>query len=270
MANDHSILRAWHDLIVYEETAERRIEFDCPSLVEPPQITVPAAELWAAKVPAWAADRRDLIVQRLRVPNALVFERGITQTSVQSPDGTFRVDMISEPDDRAAPWETTRVVNLPGEHVVLDLPLYAATSYELKFASPGVVVLPLTGRYGAKHLIWLHVVNETFASLPDGPEKPLPEILALLQLTVPKAQLWYARTEKRAPFRRVYRVLEIVGCLIFVLGGIFMAFTAQATKDRWIGAAGALFFGFCGWASWSSENYSPARSRQYTDHEMDR
>jgi hypothetical protein len=46
---------AWPDFMVYEEEGEgegRSIQFDCRSLDEPPQISVPAARRWNTRMPA--------------------------------------------------------------------------------------------------------------------------------------------------------------------------------------------------------------------------
>jgi len=64
----HRIYGAAHDLLVYDEGEERRIEFSCPANLEPPQVSLPARQHWAAHLPDRARARRTLQPQDNMVP----------------------------------------------------------------------------------------------------------------------------------------------------------------------------------------------------------
>jgi len=241
--SQYRILSAWHDVLVYSEDEGggegRKIEFSCPSLVEPPQVNVPAPAHWAAQVPAWARERRALIVERLRASGATVHERDGDLTIVQSPDGSLRVESLVVPDDRAAAWESTRVIALPGGQVLANLTLHAVTG-AITFPAPGSVDLSLHGRYGSKHRLRINTIAQSFV-LDAQPEQPLANLEPLLY-PPERGELSPAVT---ASANWLVQGGSALGSLVFVAGGVWMAFGAATTKDRLIGAACALFFGVC-------------------------
>jgi hypothetical protein len=238
--NDFHIQRAWHDLLVYDEGEGRRIEFTCPSLGEPPRVHVPADATWAQRMPVWANGRRQIIVGRLRASGAIVYEQDRELTSVRSPDGTFRVECISQFDERAPAWERTRVVAMPGEQVLMHLPLHGVSG-EIQFPQNGVVELPLLSRYGPKHQLRVNVSAGTFV-LDVEAEQPLELLQARLDLDSPP-QLPYARTKRSNRQQKFNDAALAVGCFLFVVGGIWMACAGKTTKDRWIGFMSTMFFG---------------------------
>lgn len=244
----YSILPAWHDVLVYTEhdgpegKDGRRIEFSSPSLVDPPQVRVPDAAQWRAQMPAWAHERRALILERLRQGGCSVHERDGDASIVQSPDGAFRVVSLLEPDDRAAPWETTDIVAQPGGAVVLHLTLYAATA--VRFPAPGSVELSLQGRYGARHQLRVNVVART-AVLDAGPEQSLEKLAVLLYPPAPGTAPAVLSASAHG-LQQIGSVLMMLASLVFVIGGAWMALTAPLPKDRWAGVAGVVFFGLCG------------------------
>ena len=244
----YSILPAWHDVLVYTEhdgpegKDGRRIEFSSPSLVDPPQVRVPDAAQWRAQMPAWAYERRALILERLRKAGCSVHERDGDASIVQSPDGSFRVVSLLEPDDRGPAWETTDIVAQPGGEVLLHLTLYAATA--VKFPAPASVELELQGRYGARHRLRVHTGVRTFV-LDAGPEQPLDRLAALLYPPTHGAPPALPSAPAHA-LGQLGSVLMMLASLVFVAGGLWMALTAAQPKDRWAGLAGVVFFGLCG------------------------
>ena len=87
---EYRISVQWKDTVVYEE-GDRSLRFDGGSMSEPVHVSVPAAEVWSRRVPAWASERRAVIVERLRAAGMVVEEDGDGYRAVTSPDGAVRV-----------------------------------------------------------------------------------------------------------------------------------------------------------------------------------
>ena len=237
----------WPDAMVYEEGDARSIRFDCRSLHEPPRVLMPAAELWAEKMPAWAHDRRDLIVTRLRQAACLVLEEGADATRVLSPDGTIRLEMYRVEDERSGLWETVRVLAEPSGDVLAHLMNYGVSDV-LRFPGPGLLIVSLTDRSSQRRLLQINAATRTFRMDPHDDEESLDLLPERLGLTREPAALVPPRFQ--AGFSGVLSVVTLLGSLVLALGGAWMMVTGDTTKDRWIGGFGLLFFGACLVTEW--------------------
>jgi hypothetical protein len=187
------ISRQWHDIIEYSEGEDRSIQLDCPSLVEPPTVTVPSPARWAAEMPDWLRERREEVVARLQAWGAMVAEEipdtddYSRVTRIPSPDGTFRVEQIWTPDERAPDYQRVRVVAEPRGRVLADLHLYEVSG-DIRFPGPGRLILPLRHRNGKQVQAHIDVVGKTFVFHPAEQEQPLTELFAQLNdITVARA-----------------------------------------------------------------------------------
>jgi hypothetical protein len=238
-----TIRRKTDKVLVYDESNGRTIEFACRSDINPLIVWAPAEPLWASKTPPWAHRDRAIIIARLRASGTIVYEQSPELTMVLSPDGTFRVEMITEPDDRAAAWEGTHVVATSGDRQVLHLPLHGVSDV-LHFPSPGVVVLPLLSRFGQRHQLRLNVPRNTFTLDADPTEHPLTVLESKLRAASPQLDALYHPRPR--PIRRKNPLGDFAMaliCSIFVLGGIWLASAGPKPSDHLAGIAGVILFG---------------------------
>ena len=255
IADTHRILPAWPEQLVYEELdapdESRRIEFNCRSLSEPVQVEVPAAARWADDgMPPWAFERRELILQRLRDAHCVVFEIEAERATALSPDGALLIEQQREFDDRSGLWETLRVLALPGREVLVHVLNYGGSS-GFAFPAPGLLEFEVTDRLSRRHRVRLDAPNHRYALLPDGATEPLamlPERLGM----VTSIRL-YEPPGRRPLVRRIGTLLAAAGSLVLTAGGVWMAIEAPTTKERIIGAVGALFFAACAWLPWAED-----------------
>ena len=151
----------------------------------------------------------------------------------------MRIESLVEPDDRATPWESTRVLAVPGNEVLAILTMHTVTG-AITFPAPGCVEMHLHGRYGSKHKLRINARAQSFA-LDDGPEQHLSKLEALVyppeRDAVPQPVAVAANG--------LVQVGSALASLAFVAGGLWMALGAGSAKDRWIGVACVLFFGLC-------------------------
>jgi hypothetical protein len=197
-------------------------------------------------MPAWAHDRRALIVDRLRKSGAILYEQDDEVTTVLSPGATFRIECISEYDDRAPAWDRLRVVATADERELVYLPLHG-THGLIEFPAPGIVHIPLQSRYGPKHQLRLDLVNGTFALDNSPQQEKLETLFARLQAQQPMAAApapSLISPASRAAQWLLDSVMVMIG-LIFVAGGLWMSLTGHTLKDRLVGILGVLFFGAC-------------------------
>jgi hypothetical protein len=165
-------------------------------------------------------------------------------TTVLSPDRTFRVECIVQPDDRADPWESTRVVAIPGDRVLVDLRLHA-TDGAIQFPGPGLVVLGLRSRYGQRAQLRVNVAAGTFVLHPTEEKQPLELLADSLGYTAsphPPRRTDAGRVGRR---QQIGNVAAALGGLLFVPAAIWMSFFAETAKDRLVGVVGGVFFGAC-------------------------
>jgi len=168
-------------------------------------------------------------------------EQNATLATIVSGDGTFRVECVCEPDDRGPPIETLRILAMPGDRVVLDLPHFGTTGL-IRFPRPGVVILPLRGCYtGELHQVTVNVAAGTFTL--DGDDESIEHPLEFL-----KAQLNPEPSSKRSlsrlnrPRRRSQIFEIVIGFLSvpFFPAGLWMSLTAKAPMDRLAGVIGVV------------------------------
>jgi hypothetical protein len=238
-----TIHRKTDKVLVYDEGHGRTIEFACRSDINPVIVWTPAEPLWANKTPPWAHRDRVIIIARLRASGAIVYEQSPELTTVLSPDGTFRVEMTTEFDDRAPAWESTRIATTTGNREVLSLPLHGVSDI-IHFPSPGVVVLPLLSRFGQRHQLRLNVTRNTFTLDADPAQHPVTMLESKLRAASPQLDALYhprPRPVRRKSLLNDFAIALI--CSIFVLGGIWMTFTAAKPSDRLAGVVGVLLFG---------------------------
>ncbi|HEX3356601.1 MAG TPA: hypothetical protein VHS31_06425, partial [Tepidisphaeraceae bacterium] len=160
----HRIYPAWKELLVYEESPDRKLQFQC-DCVEPYQVHLPAPELWPTQTPPWAHDRRDLILNRLRAANCIICEVDRTTISILSPDNTFRVEIYSEPDDRGHPLRALRI-RTTNNQLLADIHDAHLTA-EVTFPAPGELILPFNLN-STRYKIAINIPNKTFSFLPNG------------------------------------------------------------------------------------------------------
>jgi hypothetical protein len=223
VGDQFSIRYVSDDALVYDEGAGRSIQFGCKKSVNPPRVWAPASGWWVQRTPEWAHGRREVIVDRLRRSGVVLYEQGENLTTIRSLDGTFVVECYSQPDERAAPWQTTQVVLKPSGRVIVRLPLFEVSG-EIHFSGAGVVELPLLSRYGPRHQLWVNVAHEKFRLDADETEQPLKVLAGRLELDSPKFLMF--PTSRQPSWRRpVQDVGTLIICALFVAGGIWMSFT---------------------------------------------
>jgi len=120
-----------------------------------------------------------------------------------APDGSLRVECVYEPHERTAAWENLRIVSFVDNRIVLSLPRYFF-SEKVEFPEPGVVVIPLEGRFGQRHRLRVNVNAQTFMLDADEKEQPLVWLSQRLHAESPKQLLTYK------PLRRRRNILAVV------------------------------------------------------------
>jgi hypothetical protein len=230
----------WKDVIVYDEGAERVIRFGCGSVGQTFYVTVPDASCWMRDTPAWAHDRRVLILARLRAADCILSEAGQFVCSTRSPDGQFRVEQCDEPDPPFRPRSEVRVVINESDRRVVTLPS-AQVSGLILFPMPGRVSIPFNMPNG-RHQIGIDVNEETFWF--DRNERPelLKHLSAAIAALFPVSRVQHASAKPKTVAGAIFWLMVSV---MFVAGGIWMMIDGQTTKDRVIGLLGAVFFGLC-------------------------
>jgi hypothetical protein len=237
--DSYHITPQWKDLLVYDEGDGRRIEFDAGNMAEPYQVSVPAAGQWARRTPAWAHERRGIIIERLRKSGCIVEEVDNGVSTTLSPDGSFRVEVRQQDDYPAPPRRSIRIVLANGMEIVALDNCYPRGI--MTFPSPGELILPVHLN-GSTQQLGVNVVDRTFWTHPleVQPLDSLPAWLASQQSVRP-AVPW-----RSSPRRgRLWPILNLCGCLLFVAAGIWIVFAGSNSKDRWMGALAAVLFGLC-------------------------
>jgi len=233
------------DTLVYAH-AGGAAEFGCRASAAPVAVWIPRGHWWTQRVPAWALDRRDAIVADVRAWGAIVYESELdanccTTTTIASPDQTFRIECSVEPDDRAAPWERTRIVAADGE-VLAYFSLHAVEGL-IAFPRPGAVDLNLLGRYGERELVHVDVSRRTFYRNGDPAfvRHPLTAIDAILG---PVRHSAAAPARPVAARRPAFEAMTGVIGVPFALGGLWLSFAGKTPSDRLAGIGGMLMGGF--------------------------
>jgi hypothetical protein len=244
----HHIRPAWPDFMVYEDGEGHAVEFDCRSLEEPPQVSVPAKEHWAAKMPPWAHPQRELIIERLRASGCVVFEEGDGLSTALSPDGSLRVAVHSIEDERMGPWIIVSVLAMPGGEVLVNESNYRASTL-FRFPRLGAVDISLTDRAGQRRYFEVDGASRTFRMHPSEVREPLAQLPARLGQVAPRQAL--APSPASAAANRLVNLACAFGSLLFVVGGAWITFVADTTKDRWMGVLSVVFFGACFATFWS-------------------
>jgi hypothetical protein len=111
----------------------------------------------------------------------------------------------------------------------------------MTFPSPGELIPPVHLN-GSNQQLGVNVSARTFWTHPleVQPLDNLPAWLASQQSVRPVAP-W----RSPPPRRGVRPIINLCGCLLFVAAGIWMVFAGSSSKDRWMGALAAVFFGLC-------------------------
>ena len=169
---------------------------------------------------------------------------------VLSPDGMLRIEQALIEDDRSGPWETTRVFALPGGALLAQATSHGYAPEPPRFPAHGVVVLPVTDRSGQWRQVRIDAVARGFRLLPGEVDEPLALLSKRLGLDEPAAHYTPPPAVVSAA-QTLLMLLTTFGCLVFVLGGLWMMWSGHTAKDRWTGLAGVVFFGACLWSALS-------------------
>lgn len=177
-----------------------------------------------------------------------VERRHVSGSSVQSPDATFRIEVQRE-YERFGVLETTRLVTLPDEVLLLDATSWGAATEALRFPAPGQVIVPLADGMAQWHAVHIDVPSRTFridAAASAEPLSQLPQRLAALgdaaRRAIPPAVVAPPSTRQR-----IGNWAMALGGLLFAIFGGWLAVMADTPRDRWMGLACAVFFGGCAW-----------------------
>ena len=236
------------DALVYSEGEARSIEFACRAGLEPAPVWIPLGRWWRERAPAWAQERRELIVERVRGWGAVVYEalpdveNSNTLTTIRSPDAAFRVECLEEFDDRAPAWERTRIVATDGDEVLAELRLHGVRG-TIGFPRPGQVTLDLLGRYGDRQRVHVDVTRRQYRldADPESAQHPLHLLPDRLAPPAPSP-----RTQALPRARRQSGFDQMIGWLgaPFALGGLWMSVTGHSATDRLAGLCGVALGGF--------------------------
>lgn len=193
------IQQAWHDVIHYDCGDGRTLEFDCPSLIDPPQVILPGADAWRARVPAWAAGRRDRIVADFWHSGATVFEASGAVQTVARPGESFRIDFVANQGERW--WCEVRIVRWEDERVVVSF-APAMDGGGVSFPSAGVVSMSLRNAAQVIHTITVDVANERFSAEDGTRDRPLGDLPRWFSATPGQAAFQPNRGHTNAPVER--------------------------------------------------------------------
>jgi hypothetical protein len=243
MSEEHyRIYPDWKEVLVYDEGPDRMLRFDCDNLQQPYQVYLPSASRWRDETPPWAHERREIILDRIRAANVVICVVDGPLRSIESPDGTLRVDAYYDLDERGSPMRSVRVIW--GMETVAELG-EALLSGSPQFPAAGEVVLPLKIHKQAVQ-IGINANDRTFWFHRNERPAPLCELASALQSPRPAP-----KPLPPAPPRRSIRewfsvVFTLSVAFLFVAAGIFECFMGRTARERWIGALGVIFFGLCG------------------------
>ena len=166
---------------------------------------------------------------------------GFEVKAIPSPDGSFRVECITEPDERAPAWQRTRIVRQRDGKEILMLSLHTLQG-KPEFPAPGVVIVSLLSRYGKHEWLRVNVDSETFVKNASEPEQPLSTIFSRLDLP-DFGKPWPGLKKDMTIREQLFNIFLIYFGAIAVAGGSWMALTAKNTSDRAAGALGVILFG---------------------------
>jgi hypothetical protein len=248
----YRITPQWKDLVVYDEGEGRKLEFDAGIMIERMQLSVPMASRWQLDTPAWAHDRRDEVVGRIRDAGFIVEEFADNCRRIFSPDGSFHVEFWREDDHPAPPLTSVRIVETPGNETLLNL-TYAEQRGIVSFPGRGMVTLPFVHN-NQHYQLGVNVPARTFQFHADEAAMSLSELAARLNPPLPPPA--------SLATRRIGPVIQLIICLVFVVAGIWMAFVRHSVKDRWIGAMASLFFAACAVAPLSDLRSKPGNRQR--------
>ncbi|MEJ8857075.1 hypothetical protein WKW79_21035 [Variovorax robiniae] len=167
-----------------------------------------------------------------------------TPIIVLSPDGMLRVEHRHYDDDRGGPWDTVRVVALPGEEVLVQLPNRGVTSEPVVFPGHGIAAVPVTDSEGHWRQLRIDAVKRMFRLSPGEADEALDLLPQRLGFTGP-AQHYAPPPRPVTLAQRILMTTLAVASLVFVLGGLWMVLEGHSSTEKWNGALGALFFGGC-------------------------
>jgi hypothetical protein len=231
----------WKDILVYDEGDGRTLRLDCACIDPIYQVSLPTRDRWNEETPLWAHERRGIILDRLRAANCIICEVGRFVTCTGSPDGTFRVEVYYEPDERGYPLRSIRVVLNDDNFVLVDLP-DAGLAGLLQFPQPGMLTLPFSIQ-SRKYQIGINVREHTFWTHPNEIPRPLDQLAPTLAVQVPQSP---APRIAPLPLRSLLgSIAYLATCVMFVAAGAWQMIDGHKTRDHWIGALCVLFFGLC-------------------------
>lgn len=167
-----------------------------------------------------------------------------TPTIVLSPDGTLRVEYDYVEDERFGPWGTTRVLALPQGNELVQVTGRGHAPEAAQFPSLGVVVLPLADRAGVWRPVRIDAIARSFRLLPSELDEPLVLLPEQLGLIDPAPRYSPPPQVVSAAWKLVMAIVAL-GCLAFVLGGVWLMAAGPNWEDRGNGLLGVLFFGGC-------------------------
>jgi len=167
---------------------------------------------------------------------------------VQSPDGRFRIDVHRE-YERFGVLETTRLVTLPDEVLLLDATSWGTSIEPPRFPAPGQVIVALADGAAQWHSVRIDVDARTFRIGAAAADEPLAQLQPRLAALGEAARRAIPSPVVAAPSmqRLIGNWAMALGGFAFATFGAWLAVTGDLPKDRWMGLACAVFFGACAW-----------------------
>jgi len=114
----------------------------------------------------------------------------------------------------------------------------------IEFPAPGDLVMAMHRRHGERFVVHVNVTAQTYRLNPHEREQPLAGLPDRVGLTAkPVIALPAVPVLRPGAREQVWNAFVGFIGLIFVAGGVWMAFTGKTAKDRFVGILGILLFG---------------------------
>lgn len=180
----------------------------------------------------------------------------------RSPDGRWRLLSWIDHDDRTGPWQYVRLTAAGDPAPLFELSSLRSLD-EVTFG-PGADELTIGGRDGWNRP-WralIDIADRSFRLHPHDRPEPLPDLMAALQRVPERPE---APPAVPTFGQRAMRWLTIVGCAIFVGGGVWMLLAPRQPDDRLHGSLGVVLFGGILWLEvreWRQQRAAQRRWQQ--------
>ena len=220
----------WKDILVYDEGDGRTLRLDCACLDPIYQVSLPTRDRWNEETPLWAPSGEGSFSIGCVRPIAS-FAKWADLLPAPVPDGTFRVEVYYEPDERGYPLRSIRVVLNDDNFVLVDLP-DAGLAGLLQFPQPGMLTLPFSIQ-SRKYQIGINVREHFSGAI----ETKFPDLLINL-LPRPLCRCHCQHENRPAAPGFVAWFDCVLGHLfMFVAGRVWQMIDGHKTRDHWIGGA---------------------------------